>query len=161
SVRQWRNQNEGMRCTRIISRFVCFPVFCLIVANTALAKGGPKLEPGASRIRQLVEELRTQLGIPNAIRVTVVGENQYAFSVRQWRNQIEGMRCTRIISRFVCFPVFCLIVANTALAKGGPKLEPGASRIRQLVEELRTQLGIPNAIRVTVVGENQYAFSVQ
>ncbi|PYS55872.1 MAG: hypothetical protein DMG13_02150 [Acidobacteria bacterium] len=71
------------------------------------------------------------------------------------------MRCTRIISRFVCFPVFCLIVANTALAKGGPKLEPGASRIRQLVEELRTQLGIPNAIRVTVVGENQYAFSVQ
>jgi len=85
--------------------------------------------------------------------------------------------------------VFCLIVANTALAKHAPKLDRflasgppsgslpytasrplyfrpvprrrGARRIRQFVDELRSQLQIPNAIRVTVVRENQLALSVQ
>src|SRR6059036_3803446 len=128
-----------MRSTiRTVSRFVCFPVFCLIVANTALAKDAPKLD------RFLAS------GPPSGSLRYTASRPLYFRPVPPRRFLASGPPSGSL--RYT---------ASRPLYFRPVPARRGARRIRQFVDELRSQLQIPNAIRVTVVRENQRALSVQ
>jgi hypothetical protein len=74
---------------------------------------------------------------------------------RRGRNRRRVLLC----SYSACLPLFVILIANSLLA--GASLDSNLKKMTQIVDALKSRLGISNRVEVRILENNALAFSVQ